>query len=298
MPGKTIKLYIAGEELKNLKTAELSQWTGKAFIGERKHTKLIQKIEELLVPGIYFLISEEKNNILKKIYIGEADEVNKRINSHFNQKDWWEKFIIFISKDTNLTKAHVRFLEKNLFSLAKRNITSIELMNNTEPTGSKLPISDEDDMDIFKNNIIFVLKNLGIIDFTKYSEIKEEEIKQDKYFYINLTTDRKDENGNILQAKLAIIDGNYRVLKGSYIEGKQRESFQSHAYYPLRKKIENDNLLSESKYEDIFLLNEDIDFSSASAAASIVKFRSTNGKKEWKLKDGTTLDDYENSIDE
>jgi len=39
-----------GDDYKNLKTAELSNWTGKAFIGERKHSKLIQNINELSVP--------------------------------------------------------------------------------------------------------------------------------------------------------------------------------------------------------------------------------------------------------
>lgn len=44
MSGKTIKLYIMGEEKKNLKSAELSQWTGKVFIGERKRAKLLQVV--------------------------------------------------------------------------------------------------------------------------------------------------------------------------------------------------------------------------------------------------------------
>ena len=49
MAGKTIKLYISGEEQKNLKSAELSNWSGKAFIGGRKNVPIIQKMEELFL---------------------------------------------------------------------------------------------------------------------------------------------------------------------------------------------------------------------------------------------------------
>ena len=56
MAGKTIKLYIYGEESKFLKSAELSNWSGKAFIGDRKNVPIIQKMDELSSPGIYFLI--------------------------------------------------------------------------------------------------------------------------------------------------------------------------------------------------------------------------------------------------
>ncbi|MBA9088613.1 hypothetical protein FHR92_005131 [Fontibacillus solani] len=85
MRGKSIKLYIMGEQYKNLKTAELSNWTGKAYIGQRKHVQMLQSIEELSSPGIYILISEVENSYQKKIYVGEADEVNGRIAEQFKK---------------------------------------------------------------------------------------------------------------------------------------------------------------------------------------------------------------------
>ncbi len=95
---------------------------------------------------------------------------------------------------------------------------------------------------------------------------------------------------------MKITNEGYRVLKGSYVEGKERKSFSSHTYYSLRKKIEKEGYLSESDFKEIYILNNEIDFSSASAAAAIIKNRATNGKKEWKLNNGTTLDDYENNL--
>lgn len=139
MRGKSIKLYIMGEKYKSLKTAELSNWTGKAYIGQRKHVQMLQSIEELASPGIYILISEIEDSYQKKIYIGEADEVNKRMAEQFKLKDWWNDFVIFISKDANLTKSHVRYLERELYEIALKNKTTIDTTNGNTPPGSKLP---------------------------------------------------------------------------------------------------------------------------------------------------------------
>ena len=58
-----------------------------------------------------------------------------------------------------------------MHAIAINNFTTIELENRNIPTGSKLPQSDLDDMDEFKENMIFVFKNLGILDFTKLKAI-------------------------------------------------------------------------------------------------------------------------------
>ena len=282
-----------GDDKKGLKSAELSNWTGKAYIGDRKHSKIIQDIDELASPGLYFLINEDNDSMQKNIYIGEADEVNKRIQQHISGKDWWDQFVVFISKDANLTKAHVRFLEKQFYLLAKNNTTSFNLKNSSEPSGSKLPQADIDVLNTFLENIVFCLNNLGIINFANNGYEKETDIIESEVFYLNLTNDRKDENGNILQAKLIITSNGYRVLKGSFVESVMRESFQRHIYYPLRKKLENENVFNNSQYSEMLITNKDIDFTAASPAASIVKYRATNGPKEWHLKNGKTLDDFE-----
>lgn len=293
MSGKTIKLYIMGEDKKNLKTAELSQWTGKAYIGERKHSKIIQTIDELSAPGLYFLLSEDQTSLQKDIYIGEADEVNKRINNHYTGKEWWEKFVIFISKDSNLTKAHVRYLEKKIFKIIKENDILFNLKNSSEPTGSKLPDSDIDDLEEYSINLIYVLKNLGILDFAKISQKKSELSNYENYFYLNLTSDRIDEKGQILQAQMIPTENGYRLLKGSFIEKNERQSFSSKSYYSLRKKLENEKYFKETNFKGCLILNKDVDFNSASAAASVVKNRLTNGKKEWKDINGVSLDEVE-----
>lgn len=280
---------------KNLKTAELGNWTGKVYIGLRKHTSIIQQIDELSTPGIYILISSLEDTFQRKIYVGEADEVNKRITEQLKNKDWWEEFVIFISKDSNLTKAHVRYLEKALYSIAKDNPTTIQLDNNNQPTGSKLPESDIDDMEQFIENVVFILKNLGIIDFTRSTiKIENNDSARNDVFYLSIPKMKGDTNTDKLKAQMSITQEGYRLLKDSYVRKIESGSFKSHNYVTLRKQLEDQGYFKEAEFEGYLKVDKDIDFTSPSAAAAIVRNISTNGRKEWKLANGMTLDEYEN----
>ena len=66
----------------------------------------------------------------------------------------------------DLTKAHVRYLEKSLYELAQKNLTTITLKNNCCPPGSNLSDYDIAYMQEFQDNMIFVLNNLGIFFFS------------------------------------------------------------------------------------------------------------------------------------
>ena len=36
------------------------------------------------------------------IYIGEAENIIKRLSQHLNEKDYWNEAVVLISKDDNL----------------------------------------------------------------------------------------------------------------------------------------------------------------------------------------------------
>ena len=290
MKGKTIKIFvIKDEKYRDLKTVELSNWIGKCYIGQRQHLRILKDFEELDAPAVYYLLSDKSESSQIQMYVGEADVASIRLKQH-SSKTWWDNFVIFVSKDANLTKSHVRYLERLSYEMSNENPTTINLKNNSTPPGSRLPDSDISDMDDFHENIIFILDHLGIVDFSAASGTTS--IDYENIFEIKLTSDRKDENGEILTGKMVITESGYRLLQGSYIEVKARESFSTHTYFPVRMKLEKDGFFTESKYQGCWELKEDVDFSSPSAAASVDKNRATNGKTEWKHKSGISLADY------
>lgn len=65
------------EKFKNLKEVELSNWIGKAYIGERKHIEILKKFEDSTVPGVYFLISDIENSYQKKYILEKLTQSEK-----------------------------------------------------------------------------------------------------------------------------------------------------------------------------------------------------------------------------
>ncbi len=84
--------------------------------------------------------------------------------------------------------------------------------------------------------------------------------------------------------------GGFVVLKDSKIAMITAPSCPQH-YKKTREKLMQEGILKEDN--DSLIFAEDFEFSSPSTAASIVLGRSANGLLEWKLKDGTTLKEFE-----
>jgi hypothetical protein len=112
MPSATIRLFLVHGDPKRLRTAELSNWTGKAVSGPRTEFEGVLGREESDKSGIYFLTGSDPESGKPAIYIGEAECLRDRIKSH-NDKDFWNQIAYFVSKDENLTKAHIRYLVQN-----------------------------------------------------------------------------------------------------------------------------------------------------------------------------------------
>ncbi|MFT5485070.1 MAG: hypothetical protein ACI9GW_003743, partial [Halieaceae bacterium] len=139
MQATTIKLFLVHGSPSGLRTAELSNWSGKAIAAPRTEISDLLKREELTSPGFYLLTGVDPDSGDRAIYIGEAENVAKRLKGHAS-KDFWNTATVFVSKDENLTKAHIRYLEGILIEKANNNGASVVI--NSASCGSKLPESD------------------------------------------------------------------------------------------------------------------------------------------------------------
>lgn len=55
-----------------------------------------------------------------------------RLQSHIVNKDFWNEVVFFTSKDENLTKSHVKYLESRLVQFAK-SANRYSVLNGNEP---------------------------------------------------------------------------------------------------------------------------------------------------------------------
>jgi hypothetical protein len=158
MPSATIRLFLPHGDPKRLRTAEISNWTGKAVAGPRADLESILARDEAENSGVYFLTGTDLESGKGAVYIGEAELVRQRIKGHLD-KDFWNALIFVISKDENLTNAHIRYLEGRLIDQAKEAGRSLVL--NGQCSGSKLPESDREDMEVFLDRIHQLMPVLG-----------------------------------------------------------------------------------------------------------------------------------------
>jgi len=268
--GKTIKLFLIDGEPNGRMTCELSNWTGKAFKIPRKQVKQSSEREELQGTVIYILFGKSDKYGGKPVaYIGEAESIHKRLTQHLSSKDFWNVAIVFVSKDENLNKAHIKYIESRLFEEAIE-VNRYSLENGNNPPKPKISESDESEMEEFIENIRLLVNTLGfkIFDELINTEISEEEQEQNT-FHIEAARGALGEGQSTNEG--------FVVLKGSSIANSVTDSFPK-AMNKLR-----DNLLLEEiiKAEgNRISFQQDYLFSSASAAAALVMGRSANGLTE------------------
>ena len=100
----TIKLFLPRGDAKSLRTAEISNWSGKAIAAPRTEIDDLLAREELEKSGVYILTGIDPNSGSPRAYIGEAEVIRERLKQH-KAKEFWVSAVVFVSKDENLTKA-------------------------------------------------------------------------------------------------------------------------------------------------------------------------------------------------
>ena len=271
----TVKIFLVQGSPSSVRTAELSNWTGKAVARPRSQIEDILKREEANKPGVYFLTGVNPETGRNKVYIGEAEVIKNRIKGHMS-KDFWKTIVFFVSKDENLTKAHIKYLEGKLIEIA-RSIGRYEL-ENAQSSGSHLPESDTADMDIFLFKMKQFLPILGQ-EFLKPVVKYELSKKKSDLLYCKI----KD-----LKAKGRQTDSGFVVLKGSEAVLDERPSTQKYQYAAnLRNTLVSENIVE--KKDDRLVFVSDYEFSSPSAAAAVIHGGQANGLTAWKDSKGISL---------
>lgn len=301
--GKSIRVFLKDGTVTGIKQGEIVNHTIHSISCPRLKLSELSTYPEAKRPGVYFLFGQDEDSNEPKVYIGEAENVFERLQQHSIGKEFWNEVIVFSSKDENLTKSHVRYLESRLIKLSiatKRY--KIENYNQSQP--SSLPTPDRDAMEEFLLSIKLLLGVFGhkILEEVVYTEKRNLDYQIDfkvsptiksleDYFPINeLPSVQLLLNMSGLSAKALQTNEGIAVLSGS--EAAQNVSTSlSFGYREIREKlIQNGQLkLNDNKYT----FQNDVLFDSPSAAAAIILGYATNGRVNWKDSNGKTLKEIE-----
>jgi len=278
----TIKIFLVNGSPKRLRIAELSNWTGKVVAAPRTELDELLGRPELNKPGVYLLTGTDSGSGEPMAYIGEGEVLRKRIRQH-KSKDFWVHAFVFTSTDESLTKGRIRYLEGRLIEEVTR--TGRAQMDNQQGSGSPLPESDRSDMEVFLENIRLLLPTLGSDVLTPSAGDQATSAGSEQ-----LTCVIKG-----LSATGARTPDGFVVFSGSQAVKTLRNASVGTGNFSERKReelLENGKLVEEG---DALRFAVDVEFSSPSGAASVVRGGNSNGLTSWRDRDGRTLKEIEAS---
>ena len=270
----SIIIFLAKGSASSLRTAEISNWSGKAIACSRKELDELAKREEAIRPGVYFLIGNDIETGEPSVYVGETEELVKRLKKHL-PIEFWNQAVAFVSKDENLTKAHIKYLEGKLIEIG--NKAGKGIIQNNQGSGAKLPESDQAEMDIFLDKILKLLPVLGTTLFS-----------------IPEVTTKKIDDRLICKIKGLTAYGN-RTDNG-FIVYKDSEAVLDDRPSSGRTRVRREQLVARGillEQDDHLIFTRDHEFTSPSLAASAIRGGHTNGLTAWKTKAGKKLKEIE-----
>jgi hypothetical protein len=166
----TIRIFVPDGDPEGVRIIDRMNWTGLGIVFPREKWPTTRQRAEFSRAGVYILVGYrgegdegggDEGDELPTIYIGEGDVIRNRIESHFHNKDFWNRAIVFTASNDSLNKAHVKWLEYALVNRAMQAKQSI-LDNNTEPQKPALSEAERADTEGFLREILQILPLVGL----------------------------------------------------------------------------------------------------------------------------------------
>ncbi len=230
-----------------------------------------KKLSGINRPGIYYLISENDDNKIAQIYIGQTRNGVVRLDDHNRSKDFWNKAIMFLADNKTFSLDMISGLEA--YAIAKAHDSKrYKVENSVNP---KYEI-DEYDLPLIEE----VYEEIQFIMATQGYKMDNSKVTLNEANTLHTT-----RNGILA---FGVYDGeHFEVLEGSEID-MNRKCHSATMEKQRQTALANGNIVSvDGKYK----LTVSVSFTSPSSAGQFVLGGSINGWVEWKDKDGKTLDE-------
>ncbi len=230
-----------------------------------------KKLSGINRPGIYYLISENDDNKIAQIYIGQTRNGVARLDDHNRSKDFWNKAIMFLADSKTFSLDMISGLEAYAIGKA-HDAKRYKVENSVNP---KYEI-DEYDLPLIEE----VYEEIQFIMATQGYKMDNSKVTLNETNTLHTT-----RNGI---TAFGVYDGeNFEVLEGSEID-MNRKCHSATMEKQRQTALANGNIVCvDGKYK----LTVAVSFTSPSSAGQFVLGGSINGWVEWKDKDGKTLDE-------
>lgn len=274
MHGVSVRLFLVNGTPDGLRLIEKTNWSGIGVMCSRAQYPDVRDRPEFGRPCVYVLIGPSSKGVGRQaIYIGQADIGRSRLDQHAKGKDFWTQLILFTSKNADLNKADVGYLEARLIELAYR-AKRADVENGTAPNRPILSEADQADAEAFLDDMLLLYPILGVAAFDVV-------VPQGSVPRSTLRLLRKTA-----KATGADTPEGFIVFKGSSARPDVVGSI-SPSIRNLRSTLLDKGVLEPTA--DALMFTQDYLFASPSAAAGVIVGHSINGRTAWKDETGRTL---------
>lgn len=230
-----------------------------------------KKLSGINRPGIYYLISENDDNKIAQIYIGQTRNGVTRLDDHNRSKDFWNKAIMFLADNKTFSLDMISGLEAYAIGKA-HDAKRYKVENSVNP---KYEI-DEYDLPLIEE----VYEEIQFIMATQGYKMDNSKATLNEANTLHTT-----RNG---VTAFGVYDGeNFEVLEGSEID-MNRKCHSATIEKQRQTALANGNIVC---VDERYKLTVSVSFTSPSSAGQFVLGGSINGWIEWKDKYGKTLDE-------
>lgn len=217
--------------------------------------------------GIYYLLDEDHGNV-SRVYAGQTTQGITRLEAHKARKEFWNKAVMFLDDDQNISKDALDVLEAKAIDYVRTH-GSYETDNSATPKPYIDPYKEEA-VERLHERILFRMAALGY----DLDRIDQGPAGASAVFHTK-------KNGIRGSGRYDRATGRFTVLAGSKVNLSK----------PVLKNVSVAALRREmfEGIAGIADLTEDLEFPTPSAAAVFVLGGSQNGWTEWVNNDGETL---------
>ena len=275
---KTIQIFLPGGDPRGIRIAEITTRIVQVIEMPRILLQEFIKMPESDQVAVYFLIGEQGDGTTSDVYVGQTGNSRRRLVQHNQETDFWQRALVLVSRTNSLTQTHALFLEWYcLGAVRKAGRYTDQNGNSGSKPHTPAPL-EADCLEIFETGRT-LLATLGcpLFDPVRASDILpgDEEI---------FTCTSSKINGRGLYTAEGFV-----VLKGSTGRRANVPSIVGTAHERLRSKLIDAGVMQARG--DTVVFEKDYLFGSPSAALIALLGRTANGWKEWKGRDGATLDE-------
>ena len=225
--------------------------------------------------GIYYLLDEDHGNVSRD-YAGQTTQGITRLEAHKARKEFWNKAVMFLDDDQNISKDALDVLEAKAIGYVRTH-GSYETDNSATPKPHIDPYKEET-VERLHERILFRMAALGY----DLDRINQGPAGASAVFHTK-------KNGIRGSGRYDKATGHFTVLAGSKVD-LSKPVLKNVSVAALRREMFDGTA-------GIADLTEDLEFPTPSAAAVFVLGGSQNGWTEWVNNNGETLNQVYRSED-